>query len=150
MLESGLSKDEIEKMKQAAKEHAAEDIKKKESVEIRNKADNLVFSTKKQITDLGDKIPAELKNRLESEIKKVEDAIATNDTANIKTATENMEKVWSEISQELYKAQSAQGQQAPNEGSANNEPPKEEPASGKKSDGPEVQDASYEVVDDDK
>ncbi len=147
---SGLAKDEIEKMKQAAKEHAAEDIKKKESVEIRNKADNLVFSTKKQITDLGDKIPAELKNRLESEIKKVEDAIATNDTANIKTATENMEKVWSEISQELYKAQSAQGQQAPNEGSANNEPPKEEPASEKKSDGPEVQDASYEVVDDDK
>jgi len=147
---SGLAKDEIEKMKQAAKEHAAEDIKKKESVEIRNKADNLVFSTKKQIADLGDKIPADLKNRLESEIKKVEDAIATNDTANIKTATENMEKVWSEISQELYKAQSAQGQQAPNEGAANNEPPKEEPKSEKKSDGPEVQDASYEVVDDDK
>lgn len=146
---SGLSQDEIEKMKQNAKEHAAEDSKKKETVEIRNKADNLVFQTKKQITDLGDKMPAELKSRLESEIKKVEDAIASNNTDSIKSATENMEKVWNEISQELYKAQAAQGEQAPPQDAPGNEAPKEENKKEENKGADEVQDASYEVVDDD-
>ena len=73
-------------MKNDAKEHAAEDKKKKESVEVKNQADSLVFQTKKQIEEMKDKIPADSKSRLEAEIKKVEDAIASNNTDQIKTA----------------------------------------------------------------
>ncbi|MFZ2323891.1 MAG: molecular chaperone DnaK [Ignavibacteriaceae bacterium] len=139
---SGLDKSEIEKMKNSAKEHAAEDKMKKESVEIRNQADSLVFQTKKQMDELKDKIPADVKSRLESEIKKVEDALATNNNEQIKSATESLSKVWNEVASQLYsqagpEAQQPSGQQA--------EPKTED---GSKKDN--VQDASYEVVDDDK
>lgn len=140
---SGLSKEEIEKMKQEAKAHAAEDKKKKEAVEIRNNADNLVFQTKKQINELGDKLPADKKSRLESEIQKVEDALKSNDVDQIKSAADSLTKVWNEVAQTLYQQQGQPGaQQAPGDGSAKAE---SEP----KTEG-DVEDASYEVVDDDK
>lgn len=143
---SGLNKDEIEKMKQSAKEHAAEDKKKREGVEIKNNADNLVFQTKKQIAELGDKLPAEAKASLEAEIKKVEDAIATNDTDKMKAATDELSKVWNDIAQKLYAQQGpAQGQGAPGPDAQQHQQ-----ASSEKKDDKEVQDASYEVVDDDK
>ena len=147
---SGLSDDDINKMKNEAKEHAAEDSKKKESVEVKNQAENLVFQTKKQIEELKDKIPADLKNKLEAEIKKVEDALATNDTEKIKSATEELNKVWSEAAQELYKQQpgpDAAGQQPGPD--AQEQSAGDEASSEQKKDG-EVEDASYEVVDDDK
>ncbi len=139
---SGLDKSEIEKMKNAAKEHAAEDKIKKEAVETRNQADTLVFQTKKQLDELKDKVPADIKSRLEAEIKKVEDAIASNNTEQIKSATESLNKVWNEVASQLYsqagpqpneqqQAQSAGGQQSGGSGKDN------------------VQDTSYEVVDDD-
>ncbi len=142
---SGLSKDEIEKMKQQAKEHAAEDKKKKESVEIKNNADNLVFQTKKQIQEIGDKMPADAKSRLETEIAKVEDALKTNDTERIKSASDGLTKVWNEIAQNLYQQAGAQGQQTAQQ----NGPEAKQKTTGKKDDR-DVQDASYEVVDDDK
>lgn len=137
---SGLDKSEIEKMKNAAKEHAAEDKQKKESVEIRNQADSLVFQTKKQIDELKEKVPADVKTRLESEIKKVEDALATNNTEQIKSATESLSKVWSEVAAQLYSQAGPQGQPAPEQQAENK-------TADEKGD---VQDASYEVVDDDK
>ncbi len=137
---SGLDKSEIDKMKNAAKEHAAEDKQKKESVEVRNQADSLVFQTKKQIEELKEKVPADVKSRLESEMKKVEDAIATNNTEQIKSATESLSKVWNEVASQLYSQAGPQGQPAPDQQS-------ETKAADEKSD---VQDASYEVVDDDK
>jgi molecular chaperone DnaK len=138
---SGLDKSEIEKMKNSAKEHAAEDKLKKESVEVRNQADSLVFQTKKQIDELKDKVPADIKSRLETEIKKVEDALATNNSEQIKSATESLNKVWNEVSAQLYSQAGSQGQ-----------PGAEQPQSENKSEAPkdDVQDASYEVVDDDK
>ncbi len=143
---SGLSSDEIEKMKQDAKSHAAEDKMKKETVEVRNQADSLVFQTKKQMDELKDKIPADIKTRMEEEVKKVEDALKTNDTASIKSATENLTKVWSEVSQKIYADQAQQaGAQQP--GGQNAEEPK---ASESKGGDKNVEDASYEVVDDDK
>ncbi len=146
---SGLNEEEIEKMKNAAKEHAAEDKKKKESVEVRNQADNLVFQTKKQITELGDKIPADAKSKLEAEITKVEDALKTNDTNTIKSATENLNKVWGEIAQNLYQQQGGP-QGAPGaDPSAGQKSDTSSESEGKKTDG-DVEDASYEVVDDDK
>lgn len=147
---SGLNKDEVEKMKNEAKSHAAEDKMKKESVEIKNQADTLVFQTKKQMEELKDKISPEHKSRMETEIKKVEDAIATNNTEAIKAASESLNKVWSEAASELYKQQSAQDGPQPEQQA----PPTEGQAGGQqeKKKGPEgdVQDASYEVVDDDK
>ncbi|MBS4036454.1 MAG: molecular chaperone DnaK [Ignavibacterium sp.] len=138
----GLSQNEIEKMKNDAKEHAAEDKKKRESVDIRNQADSLVFQTKKQLEELKDKVNPDAKARLESEIKKVEDAIATNNSDQIKSATESLNKTWSEIAAQLY------SQQGPEQGGPQ---PGQEQASGKPEDGKDnVQDASYEVVDDDK
>ncbi len=149
---SGLSKDEVEKMKQTAKEHAADDKKKKETVEVKNQADNLIFQTKKQIEEMKDKITSEQKNQLESEIKKVEEAIASNDTDRIKTATDGLTKVWNEISQKLYAQQGptpgAQSSGEPFEGQPQGE--QQQKSSSDKKDEKNVEDASYEVVDDDK
>ncbi len=148
---SGLSKEEVEKMKQSAKEHAAEDKMKKEAVETRNQADNLVFQTKKQMEELKDKLTSENKNRLESEIKKVEDAIASNDNDKIKSATESLTKAWNEIAQALYQQQGPTGGHQQGEPFAGQQQPTGQPEqSSKKKDGRDVQDASYEVVDDDK
>jgi molecular chaperone DnaK len=141
---SGLSKEEVEKMKRDASEHAAEDKSKKEAVEIKNQADSLVFQTKKQITEMGDKMSAASKSRLEAEIKKVEDAIATNNTSAIKSATEALNKVWSEVASEMYAQAGTAGQpphEAPNAG-------QQQTSDQPKKDEKEVQDASYEVVDD--
>jgi len=145
---SGLSKDEIEKMKQTAKEHAAEDKKKKDAAEARNLADNLVFQTKKQIEEMKDKITSEQKGRLENEIQKVEDALKINDTEKIKSSTEALTKVWNEIAQQLYQQQGPAGgqQEGPHTGPSG----EQQQSSSQKKDDKEVQDASYEVVDDDK
>lgn len=135
---SGLSKDEIEKMKTDAKEHAAEDKKKKESVDTRNQADSLVFQTKKQMEEMKDKLSADDKSKLENEIKKVEEAISANNTDQMKASTESLNKVWNDIASKLYQQAGGTGaqQQASDSGA------------GKKDEKEEVQDASYEVVDD--
>ncbi|PIQ08005.1 MAG: molecular chaperone DnaK [Ignavibacteriales bacterium CG18_big_fil_WC_8_21_14_2_50_31_20] len=141
---SGLNEEEIQKMKNAAKEHAAEDKKKKEQVEVRNNADSLVFQTKKQISELGDKLPGDTKNKLEAEIAKVEDALKSNNIDTIKSATESLNKVWSDASQQMY-AQQGAGQPGPDAQQGG----QEQQASGDaKKDEKEVEDASYEVVDD--
>ncbi|MBK6912509.1 MAG: molecular chaperone DnaK [Ignavibacteriales bacterium] len=137
---SGLNKDEVEKMKNDAKEHAAEDKTKKEAVEIRNQADSLVFQTKKQIEEMKDKISPDNKSRLETEIKKVEDSLASNNSEQIKAATESLNKVWNEIASQLYSQPGGQPQ-----GSPQAEPQTE---ASKKDEKENVQDASYEVVDD--
>ena len=136
---SGLSNDEIEKMRHDAKEHAAEDKQKKDSAETKNQADSLVFQTKKQLEELKDKISADQKSKLEAEIKKVEDAIASGNIAQMKSATESLNKVWSEVASKLYEQGGPQQAQQPGQQQA---PPSEgEPARDN------VQDASYEVVD---
>ncbi|MDO8550277.1 MAG: molecular chaperone DnaK [Ignavibacteria bacterium] len=138
---SGLSKEEIEKMKRDATEHAAEDKKKKESVEVKNQADSMIFQTRKQINEMGDKLTQDQKSRLEAEIKKVEEAISSNDTNMIKTATDELTKVWNDIASQLYQQTGSQQQTAGTQGAAG-----EESKSGKE----EAQDASYEVVDEEK
>ncbi|MFO7444987.1 MAG: molecular chaperone DnaK [Ignavibacteriaceae bacterium] len=142
---SGLSQQEVEKMKKDATEHAAEDKMKKESVEVKNQADSLVFQTKKQLEEMKDKLSDASKSKLEAEIKKVEDAIAANNTDQIKAATEALNKVWNEVASELYSQAGAAGaQQGPQDtgdaGQANQQGSTEK----------DVQDASYEVVDEDK
>ncbi len=88
---SGLSKDEIEKAKRDAESHAEEDRKRFEKVEAKNKADNLVFQVEKQLADLGDKAPAELKEMLEGKVKAVKDAITSDDLDRINAAVADLE-----------------------------------------------------------
>ncbi len=141
---SGLSKDEVEKMKNDAKEHAAEDKKKKEAVEVKNQADSLVFQTKKQMEEMKDKLASDDKTRLEAEIKKVEEAISSNNTDQMKTATDSLSKVWNEIASKLYSQTGGpQGQAAPGQGAPGGQQQGGETEAGKEN----VQDASYEVVD---
>lgn len=139
---SGLSKEEIEKMKREAQEHAAEDKRKKEAAEVRNNADALVFQTKKQLDELKDKLTPDMKSRIESEIKKVEDALATNNTDQIKSATDSLTKAWNEVAQKIY----SQTGQTPHEQTSGQQAGASQTSDSKDN----VQDASYEVVDDDK
>ncbi len=144
---SGLTKEEIEKMKRDAQEHAAEDKRKKEAAEVRNQADTLVFQVKKQLDEMKDKISETSKARVEAEVNKVEDALKSDNTEQIKSATESLNKVWSEVAQELYAQAGAQQQGEAGQPGQQAGP---EPGAGKTDEKKEdVQDASYEVVDDD-
>ena len=103
---SGLSQDEIEKAKRDAESHAEEDRKRVEKVDAKNKADNLIFSVEKQLGELGDQAPAELKSMLEGKVQAVKDAIASDDVEKINSASSELENSL----QALYQAaQQAQG-----------------------------------------
>ncbi|NTV19791.1 MAG: molecular chaperone DnaK [Chlorobium limicola] len=132
---------EIEKMKQDAKEHAAEDQKKKEEIDIRNSADSLIFSTEKQLTELGDKIPADKKPRLEGSLEKLKEAYKNGTAESIKSAMDDLNKEWSDIASSLYQTPDAgtPGASGPSAGG--------EPETGKKGGDGEVQNAEYEVID---
>lgn len=140
---SGLSQDEIDKMKNDAKTHAAEDKKKRELIDVKNNADSLVFQTKKQMDELKDKLDDSAKNKLETEIKNVEEAIKTDNVDQIKKATEALTGVWNEISQQIY-AQQQQAQQDPNAGAQQ----QSSDAGAENEQKESAQDAEYEVVDD--
>ncbi len=133
---SGLSKEEIEKMKNDAKAHAEEDAKKKEDIDLHNQADNLVFTTKKQLTELGDKLNAEAKGKLETASKELEDAIKSNNSEEIKTKMDALNKIWSEASTQMYEA----AKQAP--------PTEPNAETSEKKDDKKVENADFEVMDD--
>ncbi|TCS94774.1 molecular chaperone DnaK [Hazenella coriacea] len=134
---SGLSDEEIEKMVNEAEMHADEDQKRKEQVEVRNKADQLIFSTEKTVKDLGDKVDSadvEKANEAKDELKK---ALEGDDYEEIKKATEKLEQEVQQLSVKLYeKMQQESGQQQA-----------EESNSSKKDN---VVDAEYEEIKEDK
>ncbi len=136
---SGLTKEEVEKLRQDAEAHAEEDRKARESVEVRNNADNLAYQSEKQLRELGDKIPADQKQALEEAIKKVRDSLAGQDTEAIKLAMDELQSRFQSISADLYKQASA-GQATP--------PPESGGDAGKGEE--KVVDADFEVVDEDK
>ncbi len=146
---SGLSKEEVEKMKQDANAHSAEDKKRREEVDTKNQADALVFQTRKQVKDLGDKIPANLKGKVESAADALENAIKGGNIADIKAKMETLNAAWSEASSQMYQSATAgqpgaQQQDAPPPGGQ--APPPE--GGNAKKDEKAVEDASFEVVDD--
>ncbi len=141
---SGLSQQEIDAMRNAAQANAAEDKRKREFADIKNQADSLVFQTRKQMEDLKDKIAPDMKERIESQVKKVEEAIQANNLDAMKSSMETLTKTWNEVSQNLYQQQGA-GQQAPPQDAPGGQRPAGEPQGEKP-----VEDASYEVVDDQK
>jgi len=112
---SGLTEEEIEKMKKDAELHAEEDKKKKETVEIRNTADTMVFTTEKALKDAGDKITAEEKKPVEEKLEALKKLLADEkaETEAIKTATQELSTAAQAIGEKLYKAaQEAEGQDA--------------------------------------
>jgi molecular chaperone DnaK len=110
---SGLSEEEIDKMKEAAEEHAEEDEKVRERQGKLNEAESLIFSTKKQLDEHGDKITDDNKSKIEDAVEKVEDAKEKEDIDALDGAMKNLNEVWSAASQEIYQAaqQEAQAQQ---------------------------------------
>jgi molecular chaperone DnaK len=99
---SGLSKEEIERMRKDAEMHGEEDTRRREAVETRNQADNLVYQTEKLLKEKGDKVPAEKKAPVEKAIQDVKDALATDDTERIRKAHEALMEAMQSVAQELY------------------------------------------------
>ncbi|MEK6755548.1 MAG: molecular chaperone DnaK, partial [Bacteroidota bacterium] len=145
---SGLTKEEIEKMKTDAQSHATEDRKRKEEIETKNQADNLVFQTRKQLKELGDKMPSEAKAKVENTANALDEAIKSGNHSDIKAKMEALNNAWNDASTRMYEA--ARGQQAGAGPQAQGPPPGQ--AAGEQQQGGEkgkkVEDADYEVVDD--
>src|ERR1700759_3428579 len=104
---SGLSKEEIEKMKNDAKAHESEDKAAKEKIDKLNQADSLIFQTEKQFKEFGDKIPADKKAPIEAALNKLKDAHKSQDVASVDSAMNELNQAWTAASEELYKAQQA-------------------------------------------
>jgi molecular chaperone DnaK len=113
---SGLSKDEVERMRQEAESHAEDDKRQREEIEQRNEADNAVYRSEKMLKENADKIGAAEKAKIEQAVAAVKDALKAGKLEEIKQASERLNEAWQSVSQELYKAaaQKAQaGQQPP-------------------------------------
>ena len=106
---SGLSDEEIEKAKRDAEEHAEEDQKRAEAVETKNNAENLVNQVEKQLGELGEQLPAEIKSGIETKIEAVKEALKTDDLDQIKSTTAELEASLQELAQAAQAAQGAAG-----------------------------------------
>lgn len=113
---SGLTDDEIKKMREEAKANEESDRQTREKVDKLNTADSLIFQTEKQLKEFGDKLPADKKGPIEQALANLKDAHQKQDISAIDTATNELNTVWQAASEELYKASQAQqgptGQQA--------------------------------------
>ena len=140
---SNLSKEDIDKAVQEAAQYAAEDAKRKEDVDTRNQADQMIYQCDQTVSELGDKLSADEKGQIESAKTKLQEAMKGTDTAAIKTATEELTKVFYDISAKLYQQQAPQGGDATGAtGNAGN-------GSNGSNGGQDYYDADYQVVDDD-
>lgn len=133
---SGLSKEEIEKMKKEAEANAESDQRAKEEVEKLNAADTLIFTSEKNIKDYGDKIPADKKQVIEDALAQLRTAHQNRDIAACDTASEALNKAWEAASQDIYAAQQ-EGQQ----GAPQNETPNSDNTQSN-----DVEDVSFEEV----
>jgi molecular chaperone DnaK len=131
---SGLSKEEIEKMKREAEMNAESDRAAREQVDTINQADTLIFQTEKQMKEFGDKIPADKKEPIESALNELKQAHAEKDIDRCKSAIENLNNVFGAAATEMYNASSTEGQPTANTGAQD----------------AEVTDVDFEEVKDDK
>ncbi len=141
---SNMSKDDIEKAVKEAEQYAAQDKKMKEDVETRNQADQMVYQSEKTLNEMGDKIPAEDKSKVQAGIDKLKEALKGTDTAAIKTATDELTQDFYAVSEKLYQQANPQGAQ----GGAQAGPDVGGQQAGGAQDG-QYYDADYKVVDDD-
>jgi len=143
---SGLTDDEIKRMKAEAEANAEADKRAKEKADKLNHADSLIFQTEKQLKDFGDKIPADKKKPIEDALAKLKEAHNSQDLAAIDSATNELNTVFSAASQEMYNASQAQGgsQQAYDPGSQAGQ--QKSSSSGQSKDDGEVTDVDFEEV----
>ena len=157
---TNMSKDDIDKAVREAEQFAAEDKKQREAADIRNQADQMVFQTEKTLEDMGDKIPASDRNSVESALNHLKETQKGSDVEAIKAATEELTKAFYAVSEKLYQQNGGQAGPGPDMGGANfggqaGPGPDMGGANfggqaGGSGAGPDVVDADYEVVDDDK
>jgi molecular chaperone DnaK len=144
---SGLSEDEIKKMKQEAEANAEADKQAKEKADKMNQADSLIFQTEKQLKEYGDKIPADKKKPIEDALAKLKEAHKSQDLAAIDTAMNELNTVFSAASQEMYNAAQAQGgQQAGPQGEQQQQSQQDGSDKGGSKDDGEVTDVDFEEV----
>ena len=134
---SNMSKDDIEKAVKEAEQYASQDKKLKEDVETRNQADQMVYQSEKTLSEMGDKIPADDKNKVQAGIDKLKEVLKGQDTAAIKAATEELTQSFYAVSEKLYQQANPQGgaQAGPDMGGGAQQG--------------QYYDADYKVVDDD-
>jgi molecular chaperone DnaK len=116
---SGLSESEIEKMRKDAETHADEDRRRKELIEVRNNADNSVYSAEKVLKDLGEKVPADIKQEVEGKIAKLREVMVREDAEAIRTALEDLNQVLQKVGAAAYQQP---GPEAPMPGGGESEP----------------------------
>ena len=143
---SGLTDQEIEKMKKDAKEHEAEDKAKKEEIDLKNQADSMIFQGEKQLKEFEEKLDQETRAKIQAAIDRLKEASKANNVAELKSAIEQYNTIWNEASSKMYA-------QAKDQPGANPNPGAEQNTAGageKKKDDGNVENADYEVVDDKK
>ncbi len=135
---SGLSEEEIEKMKADAEANAEADKKAKESVEKINSADAMIFQTEKQLKEFGDKLSADKKEPIESALEELKKAHESKDLDQIDAAMDKINEAWKAASEEMYKAQQ--------ESQAGGNAQQEQPVNDSKNEGDNVEDVDFEEV----
>ena len=146
---SGLSDSDIDRMVKEAELHAEEDKKEREKAEVRNEADNMIYSTEKNLKDLGDKISAEDKSKAEEAIAELRKALEAENTEDIKAKSEALKQISYKIAEEVYKNQGAQAGDPHGDAAGGGQ----DTDSGSSMGGGNTrsaEDADYEVVDDEK
>jgi molecular chaperone DnaK len=99
---SGLSKDEVDRMVRDAEMHAQEDQQRKEEIELRNRADSMVYQSERTLKDVGDKVSASVRSDAEDKIKAVRDALSSNDMPRVRSAVDDLESTMQRVGQEIY------------------------------------------------
>jgi len=132
---SGLTDEEIERMRKAARENASEDSQRKEQIDKLNRADSLVFSTEKNLSEYGDKIPDEKKASIDAALGRLKEVHKAGNVDEVDSAMEQLNQAWSAASEDLYKAQQ---EEAGGDGAT-------DPTADASPEG--AQDADFEVVD---
>jgi len=117
---SGLSKEEVEKMKQEAEQHATEDAKHREEIEVRNTADSLAYTAEKTLRDYKDKIPADVNQEIENKIASVKSALQGQDIDSIRNATQELSQAMQKVGASVYQEP---GQPPPSEEGPGGEEP---------------------------
>ena len=141
---SGLSQDEINRMKAEAEQNAENDKKERERVDKLNQADSMIFQTENQLKELGDKIPAQHKPAIEQALQQLKDAHKAGDVAAIDSAIAALNAAWQTASQQMYQQSGAAGQPGGDQFNGGQQQAGGQQASGNKAD--DIQDADFEEV----
>lgn len=134
---SGLAKEEIDRMVKDAKDHAAEDKKRREVIDAKNTADSLIHQTENNLKEHGEKLDATTKNKIEAAVNRLKETVKGDNVEEIRSASDALNQIWNEASTQMYQQTASQaGQQA--QGETGQEEKKEE----------NVEEADFEVMDD--